>query len=1263
MSMSWTKEQLSAIETHGCNLLVSAAAGSGKTAVLVERIIQKVTDPKKPVDIDRLLIVTFTNAAAAEMRERIGNALMKKIEERPGDVHLQKQLTLIHRASIMTIHAFCLEVIRSYFHMIDLDPHFRIGNETEIKLLKSDVLETLLEDWYQKEENTSFLALVESYGGKKQDTPLEDIILNLYHFIQSYPWPDLWLAEKIEEFNLSNDHTLQDTVWAEPIKEQLAIECKSYLKNIMQALTICREEGGPLGYEEALLSDQGMIQDFLQAVEEGFYQTWDAFQKIEFVRLGRCGKDTDKEAQEEVKQIRDEVKSGIDSLREKVFYKSIEEIEIDIKKLYPLLQGLQEVILDFTERFQEEKREKNILDFNDIEHYALKILVQLQDGEVAPTFAAKELQGKYEEILIDEYQDSNLVQETILRSISKIHQGQPNTFMVGDVKQSIYRFRLAKPELFMEKYQDYSKIHQGKEKEKGQKEGQRIDLARNFRSRTEVLSGINFIFRQLMSQFLGEIVYDADAALYPGADFPEPPEGVEAGGNIEIHLMEQKGSADFGEEFLGDEEERVELEQLSQIELEGRMVAQRIKDLVHADPPQQIWDGKQKVYRTIEYRDIVILLRATHRWASIFQEELTRYHIPVYTDVAVGYFSTTEVKTILNLLHIIDNPRQDIPLIAVLRSPIVNVNANELVEIRTTFAEGDLYDALQVYQKGEGQESILKEKVRGFLQKLDRWREWAAYMPIDELLWALYLDTHYYYYVGAMPGGAQRQANLRVLLDRAAEYEEGSYTGLFQFIRFIEKIQRNQGDLGSPQILGENENLVKIMSIHKSKGLEFPVVFVSGLGKGFNLLDLRQPILLHQELGLGPSYVDFERRISYNTFPRSAIYQKILRENLSEEMRVLYVALTRAKEKLILTGSVKEIEKTATKWCRALNEAEEGINPYILLKSRNYLDWIGFALVRHPDGQIIRQWGQRTTKEKLYHDESKWEIYQWSPEQLYQEEDRQEEFFVQIKEELKNWDPNKVYSSQRKEIEKRLMWEYPYEGAVSLPVKISVSEIKRRFQEEQMDSGIEEMNPIEGSSSVESDEIMERILPLPQFIEEKRMKTGAEKGIVFHFVLQHIDFKDMADTDSIINALDHLVDRGLLTEEEREGISIPSLITFGRSTLVQRMKEAKMVKKEMPFVMGRPAKSLYPDLEELPEVQEEIILVQGMIDCYFEEEDGLVLVDYKTDYVPNGQVDIIKERYRTQIELYTQALEQIIGKKVKEKILYLFSIHEMVRYE
>ena len=1242
--MSWTKEQLAAIETENCNLLVSAAAGSGKTAVLVERIIRKVTKPDNPVDIDRLLIVTFTNAAAAEMRERIGKAIIKKMEERPQDTHLQKQMTLIHRASIMTIHAFCLEVIRNHFHFIDLDPQFRIGTETEMKLLKDEILEELLEDWYQKEENSIFLELVESYGGKKRDTPLEEILLRIYHFIQSHPWPEFWLQEKIEAFNITQkDHGLEETPWVHQIKEQLGIECESYLASIEQALKICNQPGGPVGYEEALQSDYHLLQQFQQALDQDLSTLWKAFEKISFVRLGRCSKETNKNLQEKVKSIREDIKKGIEDLQEKIFFQPFSEIQKDIKRLYPLLKCLKELILDFSNRFQNHKKEKNILDFNDIEHYALQILVQRQEDEIIPTVAAYELQERYEEILIDEYQDSNLVQETILRSISKIHQGQPNLFMVGDVKQSIYRFRLAKPELFIEKYQAYE--------DKNQTEGKRIDLSKNFRSREEILAGTNFIFKQLMSEYLGEIVYNEDAALYVGAAYPQPSKDIQVGGSIELHIMEKDS---LSEDDFSDSEEsqdienhtRVELEQLSQIELEGRMVAQKIQQLIYASQPEyQIWDAKEKKYRKVEYRDIVILLRTTHQWASVFQEQLTRYNIPVYTDATAGYFDSIEVKTILNVLHIIDNPRQDLPLIAVLRSPIVGFNANELVDIRTELKEGSFYDAIQVYCNGlrENQDIVLK--LEEFLIHLNQWRKWATYMPIDELLWNVYLDTHYYYYVGAMPGGLQRQANLRVLLDRAKEYEQGSYTGLFQFIRFIEKVQRNQGDLGAPQILGENENLVKIMSIHKSKGLEFPIVFVSGLGKGFNLSDLYQPILLHQDLGLGPVYVDFNRRISTGTLPRTAIYQKIRRENLSEEMRILYVAFTRAKEKLILTGTVKNIEQAIVRWSQALGEIQGGINPYHLLKGKNYLDWIGSALIRHKDGKLLRQWAQvEGGEEEFIKDGSSWEIYKWNKEDIEQEENDQDEFLIHVKKELNHWNVQREYSQQKKEVIHRLTWEYPYKELVPLPVKTSVSEIKRKFQQEE-----------EGSQLIHP---LERTLPAPSFLQEKKSYTGVEKGTLFHFVLQHLQLHDALDFQSILSQLQDMVNQGLLTEEEKQVISISHLVSFSRSPLAERMRKALLLKKEVPFVMGVPVETLYSELQVISE--EEFILVQGMIDCYFEEEDGIVLVDYKTDFVPDGNIEIIKKRYQIQMDLYTKAIEQITGKKVKEKILYLFSVNETV---
>lgn len=1243
--MQWTKEQQAAIDTRGCDLLVAAAAGSGKTAVLVERIVKMITDTSTPVDIDSLLVVTFTNAAAAEMRERLGDAIAKKLEESPRNIHLQKQLTLLNRASISTIHSFCLEIIRNHFHLLDLDPSFRIANEGEMLLLKADLIETLFEDFYEQKDE-GFHSLVESYGGKKQDTNLQEMILRIYNFIQSNPWPDEWLKVQVELFNPNKTVDFDRTSWAHIIKEQVKSEGEGLLEIANRALALCLEPNGPEKYIDAIEDDIRILKKIIDLSEGNMTYLYLYINKISFSTLGRCGKDTDVNLKEEVSSLRKIIKDGVQkTFQEKIFFKSPDAMMEDIYKVFPIMKALEKVVKEFSNRFQASKKEMGVIDFNDIEHYSLKILLDdnSTSKEIIPSQAALELREKYKEILIDEYQDSNLVQETILAVISKKDTEHPNRFMVGDVKQSIYRFRLAKPDLFIQKYNSFLTEGYGKE--------QRIDLFQNFRSRENILDGINFLFKQLMTSKLGEIEYDKKAALNPGAHYPKAEEcSIEE--SIEIHMIESEYIHDGTEEISeGEIKVQEELEDYTNIELEAKIVSQRINKLMNDEEPLWIYDKKLGSYRRVEYRDIVILLRTTSNWSNIFMEELSKEGIPAYVDIASGYFDAVEIKTILSLLQIIDNPRQDIPLITVLRSPIVSLSSDELVEIRTSFSQGDFYEAVQRYIEGSMEETELTKRLSKFLVNLDSWRKEAAHTPIDELLWTLYTQTNYYNYLGAMPGGSQRQANLRILRDRAAGYETTSFKGLFNFIRFIEKMQKKQGDMGAAKIIGENENIVRIMSIHKSKGLEFPVVFVSGLGKQFNLQDLYQPILLHQDLGLGPDLVNYEKRLAYDTASKLAIRRKILLETLSEEMRILYVALTRAKEKLILTGTLKGIEANAKKWLRQVSYKKEELLSYILTKSKTYLEWIGLSLVRHRDGEIIRNWGNclEAPINSLFEDDSNWKIYRWSKEDIKVKDEDKGKEKERILEELLNWDSSQAYSPYRDKIFNKLSWEYSFKESTSLSVMVSVSEIKRQYEKDIMD---EQSTALFG----------EMQLTRPNFIEKTKGFSASEKGTIMHFVMKHLKLDASKEYIDIENQLLNLEKKGLLSTEERKTISIKALFYFSKSQLAQRIRNSIKVKNEVPFTLSLSAKEIYKEL-----TSDEEVIVRGIIDCYFEEKDGVVLVDYKTDVVfdkenPQNEINKLMKKYEVQINLYTRAIEEITGKKVKERCLYLFSISKAVFY-
>ncbi len=1193
----WTEDQRNAIELKGCNILVSAAAGSGKTAVLVERIIKLITDDK--VDIDKLLIVTFTSAAAGEMRERILNALTSKIEEGVrNEEHLRRQITLLNKASITTVHSFCIDVVRKNFHLIDIDPAFRIGDATEINIIIQEVLDELMEREYEKGDE-NFIKLVEGFGGNREDTKLQELILKIYAFIQSKPYPEKWLKECVERFNMSKEE-FEKSLWTKTIKDSIRIELNGAKDLIKQAIKLCKRINGPMEYCDALYDDLNNIDNLLRSLEKGLNNFYMDIADLKHKKLksikGERKLEVDGDLIDEVKNLRDTYKKKIiEPIKSNILVKTVDEYLEQINSLYPVMKHLYELIISFSNMYSEKKLDRAILDFNDLEHYALKIL---ENEEVQ-----KEFRNKYEYIFVDEYQDSNIVQETIINRIKKDN----NLFLVGDVKQSIYRFRLADPTLFIEKYENFSK-------EEGSID-RRIDLSRNFRSRSEILEGINFIFKNIMSKEIGEIDYNEEACLYKGIDF-EPIEEP----HIELNIIEKNT------DNLENVDE--EIEEMSDVEVEARIVAKRIKELIG----KKTYCPKTKKYRDIEYRDIVVLLRATKNWASIFAEVFTKEGIPFYSDDSSGYFDVIEIKIFLNLLNLIDNKRQDIPLLSVMRSPIGKFATEELIKIRINHRDGSYYEAVEEYIKNNDDE--LKIKLEEFLNKIQRWSEEAMFLKLDEFIWKLLIETGYYHYVGAMPGGIQRQANLRILVDRAGQFEKSAVNGLFNFIRFVDKLTKSRGDMGSAKTLGENENVVRIMSVHKSKGLEFPVVICAGLGKQFNLKDTHEDILLHKDLGLGPKYVDIDRRVYSETLPQIAIKRKMKLESLSEEMRILYVALTRAVDKLILVGSVRNIERESQKWCR-------GTSLYNLVNGKNYLDWICSALSKHKDGEMIRRLAGADGEEDSIDSEekSRWKINIFDRTEILLEESERNMTKKEYKEKLMNFKLIKP-SPYREVIEKRFNWDYGYRDAVKIPSKLSVTDIKK--------ASVQNLGNI--AYKIPS------LVKMPKFIEGQKPFTKAEKGTIIHFVMQHLDLNKVSDLSCIKEQINMMVTKELLTEEEAKVIDAEKIMKFFKSSIGNRILQAEKVYREIPFILRKKACEVIDGLENCNEE----LLIQGVLDCYFEEGEDLVLVDYKTDYVFDGNIANVVKRYRTQMELYKEALEKITQRKVKESCIYLFDIDKEV---
>jgi len=1352
--VTWTEDQQKAILTRDCNILVAAAAGSGKTAVLVERIIKIVTNEERPTDIDKLLVVTFTNAAASEMRERIAAAISKELHKNPQSKLLQRQLTLLNKSSITTIHSFCLEVIRSNYHVVDLDPNFRIADATEAVLLKQEALEELFEDRYvsindenkNEDENSSldvvdetsllnievtpstlnieensfinpdeassflepveassFLELVEAYSNNKEDLGLQGIVLSLYNFSMSSTNPTEWLIGAAEDFNIKEGYSFSDTPWAKVLMADIKIELSGIEKVMIKALNIIENNEAIALYNEVFKSDLALIADLISAANNCFENLAATFEVLSFTKLTTIKACKDKEKQKVVQEIRNKVKKQLQELQKQIMNANSESSLIDIKKLYPQMRELSQLVIDLQEKYREKKKERSIIDFNDFEHYCLDILMEKNeegeviletDGKPKPSAVAVLLRNKYEEILIDEYQDSNMVQETLLNIISREKIGSPNVFMVGDVKQSIYRFRQARPELFLAKYNSYSKDEGAKTR--------KITLYKNFRSRDTVINAVNYIFKQIMCKNIGDLDYTDEEALNLGAHFDDLQGPGAIGGPVELHLIE-KEIKDVGEENTDNEEEynrndsesaeeegqgkTNEDETPTNIELEARIVAKRIKELMlHNDEDAfKVYDKNIKYYRFVDYKDIVILLRATSAWAPSFLEQLKLENIPVYADTGTGYFSTIEIQIIMSLLQIIDNPRQDIPMLSVLRSPIGGFTSEELVDIRAGQREVSFYEAMLNFSGSKGTDhedketesedkeielinkeymsdkteasnkKSITEKLSTFLEKLDHFRAICTYMPIDEFIWYLYTDTGYYGYIGAMPGGSQRQANLKVLFQRARQYEETSYKGLFNFINFINKLKVSSGDMGSAKTLGENENVVRIMSIHKSKGLEFPVVFLSGMGKNFNLMDINKSILFHHELGYGPDFVDPIRRISYPTVLKQALRKTIKIESLAEEMRVLYVALTRAKEKLIITGSMRNIEKNLTRMSSSLEENSEKLGEYEILKAKSYLEWIIPAVIRHIDGKPLRERIEiEDANVHLLDHPASFSVRFWNRDHIKSSEILEEEITASTEAKLSRLQEKPIDDklSDDKlmcEIEKRLGFIYKYDMSTKMPTVLTVTELKRKFN-------------VELTEEDSSNMYAPRLINKPKFLEEVKGLSPAEKGTAMHSVLQRLDLTKVTTLSEIEAQVETFVEKLLISKEEGKVVRIDKLVKLFKTNLGQRMIKAyalNMLKREVPFHMEIRSTDIYKNLpSEIYE--EEKIMLQGIIDCYFEENGQIILVDYKTDIVKNGEVNSLIEKYKSQLDYYAKALQVTLEKDVKERYLYSFSTDEEV---
>lgn len=1248
----FTDSQWEAVYQAGHNILVSASAGSGKTTVLVQRVIEKV---KSGTNIDELLIVTYTEAAAKEMKERIQVAIQQAItsESEPDKKrHLIRQLSLLTQASISTLHAFCLQVIRRYYYLIDLDPVFRLlTDETEILLLKEDVWEEVREELYG-EEVSAFKNLASSYSNDRSDSGLTELIFSLYEFSRANPNPDYWLEHLSELYTTDTENFTAGTLFQKLVKPQILdilvslIELGITAKQIGEGTEELRHQTELIGAEVVHLQE---LQDRIAADDyQTAYQLSQSFEFNRWKAVKKSADDSIKEAGAEMKSIRDQIKKRYSEMQGSYFNTSLEnQVEI-MAKAAPLVEEMARVTALFTQAYRARKDERNLLDFNDLEHLTLQILAHYTGSEWIPSEASYHYKEKFKEVMVDEYQDINQLQENILRWLVQADSEKGNLFMVGDVKQSIYSFRLADPGLFLTKYEAY-------EQKNG---GERIILAENFRSRGEILHFTNLVFEQLMDKDVGQMDYDESAQLIQGfTAFPETNQH-----ETEI-LIYEKGT-DTAEE---NEEDAVDWNMRIDDKTEGEllMVGQKIQQLIQEG--FQIYDKKLQHNRPICYQDIV-LLTPTKKNNLVLLEIFKRLSIPLQVNDTQNYFQTTEITIMMSLLKIIDNPYQDIPLAAVLRSPIVGLDENELASIRISQKTGEYYEALQTFhasypgfEKASHFTTALYNKVHLFLERLVKWREEARRNHLVSLIWSIYEDTHFLDYVGGMSSGRQRKANLHALYERAASYEQTSFKGLFQFVRFIEKMQEKDKDLAEPTALAMDEDAVRVMTIHASKGLEFPVVFVLDLTKRFNLQDIRKGYLFNEEYGVGTDIKDLERRIRYQSLPEVALKVEQKTKLLSEEMRKLYVALTRAEEKLFLVGSYKSAEAAWKEWGIISAHQPTVLPNDIRFTANSLMKWIGLSLIRHPNGQnpfLSVTANNRTISQHPatfsvhFYNES------MIQEQLLQEDQEIDEQWI---EKLNTASAaNKLSEQEQASLSEALAlmnYDYRFEKATHTTSYQSVSEIKRLFEEP--DDG--QMVKIDINQPRNQNRYVEDRLARPKFMAEVTVPTNAEIGTATHLVMQSIDLTKPVSKESIEALIQDLLDRGMLQEKVAYKIDKTNIVRFFETELGRLiLSHPQQVTREAPFSLLLKAEKIFSDLDQ---AADDKILVHGIIDGYLEMGEKVILFDYKTDQVAHygtAAGEKMKEKYQGQLNLYRRALESILDKPVTATYLCLLANGEVI---
>lgn len=1194
---TWTDEQWQAIWAKGQDMLVSAAAGSGKTAVLINRMIEKVLDEKDPVSVDELLVVTFTNASAAEMRHRMSKALEKAVAEIPDSRHLRQQLRLINKAQISTLHSFCLSVVKQYAYLLEIDPGFRIAGETEAALLRDDVLEAVLESAYEGDNADAVYRLADSFTSDRSDQAMEVLVSKLYDYSRVHPNPAGWLEQVPSLYNVPEGVAIDELPFIGDLKMTIRHAFEEAMQLTMDGRDIALQPDGPAILADTFNMDAELIRAAIFALDHSWNSIYEMSQSFIWPKAGSVRKDScDPALADEAKALRNEAKKIVKGITESYFTRRPGRLLDEMREMAPLMKTLVGLTNQFAEQYKALKVDRAIVDFSDLEHYALEILSE--DGE--PSEIAHEYRSRFKEILVDEYQDTNMLQETILGLVKSGGERDGNLFMVGDVKQSIYRFRLAEPMLFLGKYSRFTKDAEGT--------GMSIDLNANFRSRKEILDGTNYIFSQIMGERVGEIEYDEAAALKHKAPYPEQETPIEL---VLIHEPELE------------EEPEDEQEDMAKSQWEARFIAGKIRELMeketHVHDP---WSGRK---RPLEYRDIVVLMRSM-TWSGDFDDEFKMAGIPLYTELSGGYFDALEVMIMMNTLRVIDNPNQDVPLVSVLRAPFIGLRENELAEIRLAAPQATFYDAVKTFMRsGTGIERGAAAKLQRFMLQLEDWRNLARRGSLAELIWQVYLDTNYYEMAGSMSNGKQRQANLRALHDRALEYEKTSFRGLFRFLRFIDRMRERGDDLGTARSLSEKENVVRLMTVHKSKGLEFPVVFFAGTGRSFNEMDFRKSYMFDQDYGLAVKAVNPDSRVEYTSLPFLAVKERKQLQMKAEEMRVLYVAMTRAKERLFITASIKEPETLFEKWKTETPEVR--LPDFVRSRAKGYLDWIGPAIARHPDvAELMNRSGTELPHHSRFHVEMI-ESQSLLPAPL-------------ILEELSAEQGNR--EEIEKEVQSRFDFHYPYQQSVEKRSKQSVSEMKRLQMLQRLDDPESFIQGIGPSKRTLHDR--------PDFLQEKRL-LASDIGTAVHSLMQHIPIDRKLSAGEITEQIDTLVGMEILSPEEGKAIKVSEIEAFYRSDTAHRLMKAKQVKREVPFTYAK------------EDADGDHQIIQGIVDCLFEEEDGWVLLDYKTDRlfgIPDVQLEM-ESRYEVQLSVYTEAVEEILRVPVKEKLLYLFAAEKEIK--